>query len=194
MARRNRSKSKRRKRSNTKRSNRSNSKQSNRRNSKRSNRKRTNSKRRNSNRRNEMRKLIQKIPKKKLTKLIQGRVFGDDIKQQLSIVKEMPEKYFTMDELIKYSKEKKSRKKKIGGMRCVGEGCFHGEFATLDLYHPEWEKGVEEVGVADMRKVLPGPGPRQITNKIYENRVDPLSPALEPEPEQGSTSDEEDAF
>ena len=55
-----------------------------------------------------MRKLIQKIPKKKLTKLIQGRVFGDDIKQQLSIVKEMPEKYFTMDELVKHTKKKKS--------------------------------------------------------------------------------------
>ena len=57
-----------------------------------------------------MKKLIQKIPKKKLTKLIQERVFGDDIKQQLSIVKEMPEKYFTMDELVKYSKKKRSRK------------------------------------------------------------------------------------
>ena len=89
-------------------------------NTKRGNSKRGNRRNRNSNRRNEMRKLIQKIPKKKLTKLIQERVFGDDIKQQLSIVKEMPEKYFTMDELVKYSKKKRSRKrsrktKKKGG-------------------------------------------------------------------------------
>ena len=95
--------SKRLKRSNKQRnrrnSNRNNHKRVNRRNSKR-----RNSKRSNSNRGDEMKRLIQKIPQKKLTKLIEGRVFGDDIKQQLYIVKEMPEKYFTINELVKYSK------------------------------------------------------------------------------------------
>ena len=132
--------SKRSNRRNRKRSNRRTSKRSNRRNSKRSNRRnRSNSKRRNNNRRNEMRKLIQKIPQKKLTKLIQGRVFGDDIKQQLSIVKEMPEKYFTMDELVKYSKEKKSRKRKIGGSarsaeaRMAEEKCRKMDFDAEEI-------------------------------------------------------------
>ena len=114
----------RRKRSNTKR-----------RNSNRRSNKRSNSNRR--SRRNEMRKLIQKIPKKKLTKLIQGRVFGDDIKQQLSIVKEMPEKYFTMDELIKYSKKKRSRKRKIGGSGVGRYNKTGSYFKNTDRRRPQ---------------------------------------------------------
>jgi len=57
--------------------------------------------------RDEMKKLIKRVPKKTLEKLVEGRVFGDDIEQQIYVMKQFPEKYFTLSELKKNMKTKK---------------------------------------------------------------------------------------
>jgi len=59
--------------------------------------------------RSDMKKLLKKIPKKNLEKIIEDRVFGSK-KEKLYQVKNFPEKYFTIDELKKLSKNSKRKR------------------------------------------------------------------------------------
>ena len=56
--------------------------------------------------------LVKRVPKQKLLKLMKGRGFESDPKVILYQARTCPEKYFTIDELRKYSKKKSKKKSK----------------------------------------------------------------------------------
>ena len=53
--------------------------------------------------------IIKNVSDEKILKLMKGRSFDTDKRQILYQAKTWPEKYFTKEELIKYSKEKKGK-------------------------------------------------------------------------------------
>ena len=63
--------------------------------------------------RSQLRSLIKQISKEKLIQLIQNKIFGNDNYKKLYILNQFPEKYFTIEELLKINKNlnKNSRKK-----------------------------------------------------------------------------------
>ena len=60
----------------------------------------------------ELKTLVKRVPKNKLLQLMKGRSFDSDHKVVLYQARTRPEKYFTIDELRKYSRKKAVKRKK----------------------------------------------------------------------------------